>query len=71
MTGESGGPLLSEARELMIEDTGNAEVLSTIFASVFNSKMSLQESQVPETKGSHCSKEDAPLVGESRKTSAN
>lgn len=52
---------MSEAGELMAEDMGNAEVLRTIFACVFISKMGLQESQVPKTKGSSHSKEDAPL----------
>lgn len=61
MTAENGSPNLSEAGELMAEDMGNAEVLRTIFACVFISKMGLQESQVPKTKGSSHSKEDAPL----------
>jgi len=40
------------------------EVLNILFASVFTSKISLQETQVPETKGKVCSKEDVPLVEE-------
>ncbi|KAK4806752.1 hypothetical protein QYF61_005548 [Mycteria americana] len=43
-----------------------AEVLNAFFTLVFTSKTSLQESQVPETRGKGWSKEDVPLVEEAQ-----
>ncbi|KAK4807239.1 hypothetical protein QYF61_024359 [Mycteria americana] len=59
---ENVGSLLNGAGALVTQDMEKAEVLNALFASVFTSKTSLQESQVPETKGKVWSKEDLALV---------
>lgn len=62
MTGKNEGLFFSEAEDMGNVEVlimGNAEVLNSIFASVFISRMDLQESQVPKTLGSGYSKEDA------------
>ncbi|GAB0208674.1 hypothetical protein GRJ2_003333100 [Grus japonensis] len=64
---ENVGPLLNEAGDLVTQDMEKAEVLNTVFASVFTSKTSLQESQVPETRQKDWSKEDVSLVEEDQK----
>jgi len=45
------GPLLSDMGDLVTDDMEKAEVLNALFASVFTSKTSFWESQVPETRG--------------------
>lgn len=45
------GPLLSETGDLVTRDVRKAEAPNAIIASVFASKIGLQESQVPETRG--------------------
>jgi len=48
---ENVGPLLSETGDLVTQDTEKAEVLNVSFVSVFTSKTSFQESQIPATGG--------------------
>ncbi|KAK4823788.1 hypothetical protein QYF61_006510 [Mycteria americana] len=49
-TRENVGPLLSKMWELVTRNMEKAEVLNAFFTSVFTSKTSLQEPQVPETR---------------------
>lgn len=58
------GPLLNEMGDLVTQDMQKAEVLNTLFASVFPSKTSLQECQVPEMRGKAWSNDDVPLMEE-------
>ncbi|KAJ7424018.1 rna-directed dna polymerase from mobile element jockey-like [Pitangus sulphuratus] len=61
-TRESVGPLLNGTGTLVTQDMEKAEVLNAAFASVFTSKTSLQEFQVPEIRRKVWSKEELPLV---------
>ncbi|GAB0179566.1 mitochondrial enolase superfamily member 1 [Grus japonensis] len=60
-TRENVGPLLNRTGDLVTQDVEKAVVLNAFFASAFASKIGLQESQVPETKGSA-----VPLVEENQ-----
>jgi len=55
------GPSLNKTGDLVTQDTEKA-----FFASVFTSKMDLQESQVPETKGKCWNNEDLHVVEENQ-----
>jgi len=61
-TKENVDLLLNKMADLVTQDTEKPAVLNASFASVFTSKIGLQESQVPETRGKGWSKEDVPLV---------
>ena len=63
-TREDVSPLLSEVSALVTGDTEKAEVLNSFFASVFNTKTSLQEFQTLEVSKSVWRKKDFPLVEE-------
>jgi len=64
MTGENVGPLYNETGDLSTQNMEEAEVLNAAFASVFTSKTSLQESQVPETREKSWSEEEVPSLEE-------
>lgn len=57
--------LLDGAGTLVTKDSVRAKVLNAFFISVFTGETSLQESQVPKTRGKVCSKEGLPLLQES------
>jgi len=49
---------------VVTQDMEKAEILNAFFASAFTNKISLQESQVPETKEKGWSKEHMPFLEE-------
>ena len=63
-TKENVSPLLNKTGQLVTQDIEKAKVVSDVFVSVFTSKTSLQESQIPDTRGKGWSEEDVPLLEE-------
>ncbi|KAK4831043.1 LOW QUALITY PROTEIN: hypothetical protein QYF61_014975 [Mycteria americana] len=61
-TRENVGQLLNEAEDLVTHGMEKTDVLNAFFTSVFTSKISLQESQAPETREKVWSKEHVPFV---------
>lgn len=61
-TRENLDPLLNKTRDFVKHNMEKAELLNAFFTTVFINMTSLQECQVPETRGKGWTREDVPLM---------